>query len=148
LAINCLPEAEQANERKRLNKVLMRTRDQDGTWNDRVFPRSRAYGTAMSVLALLGEKVPTPPKVANANEDRLIPDLEFIYLADKQVTLDQTTIDLAKFDEWLGEEKFSAEPFTVIIHAIGDSRTGDVEIIKRAISKKFPECKLYIAIPN
>ena len=25
----------------------------DGTWNDRVFPRSASYGTAMSVLAIL-----------------------------------------------------------------------------------------------
>jgi hypothetical protein len=28
-------------------------RDADGTWNDRVFPRSASFGTAMSVLALL-----------------------------------------------------------------------------------------------
>jgi hypothetical protein len=41
--------------------VILRTRDGDGTWNDRVFPRSRNYGTAMIVLALLGEKTPIPP---------------------------------------------------------------------------------------
>ena len=35
---------------------------QGGTWNDRVFPRSRNYGTSMIVLALLGDKTPLPPK--------------------------------------------------------------------------------------
>ena len=29
----------------------MSVRDEDGTWNDRVFPRSAAYGTAVTVLA-------------------------------------------------------------------------------------------------
>ena len=59
-AIELLPEEDRAKERARLLKVLLKTRDDDGTWNDRVFARSRNYGTAMVVLALLGEKAPLP----------------------------------------------------------------------------------------
>lgn len=62
-AIEMLPAAERAKERERLLAVILKTRDADGTWNDRVFPRSRAYGTAMCVLALLGEQVPLPAKL-------------------------------------------------------------------------------------
>jgi len=60
-AIQVMPEAARAAERARLLPVILRTRDDDGTWNDRVFPRSRNYGTAMIVLALLGDKAPLPP---------------------------------------------------------------------------------------
>jgi hypothetical protein len=63
-AIQMLPEAERAKERQRLLQVILKTRDADGTWNDRVFDRSRAYGTAMIVLALLGDRAPLPPAVA------------------------------------------------------------------------------------
>ena len=34
----------------------------DGTWNDRVFDRSKGYGTAVVILALLGDKCLLPPK--------------------------------------------------------------------------------------
>ena len=50
-AIERLPEAERAAWRDRLNRLLMSVRDEDGSWNDRVFPRSAAYGTAVTVLA-------------------------------------------------------------------------------------------------
>lgn len=60
-AIQLLPEASRARERSRLLEVLLRTRDADGTWNDRVFDRSRAFGTAMVVLVLLGDRAPLPP---------------------------------------------------------------------------------------
>jgi hypothetical protein len=60
-AIQMLPEAQRAAERERLLKVILKTRDADGTWNDRVFDRSRAYGSAMIVLALLGDATPLPP---------------------------------------------------------------------------------------
>jgi hypothetical protein len=59
-AIEMLPAAERPAERERLLGVLLKTRDEDGTWNDRVFPRSKNYGTAMVVLALLGDKAPRP----------------------------------------------------------------------------------------
>ena len=38
--------------RRRLRALLWRTREEDGGWNDRVFPRSKAYATAMAVLAI------------------------------------------------------------------------------------------------
>lgn len=60
-AIGFLPEAARPRERERLREVVLKTRDPDDTWNDRVFPRSRAYGTAMALLTLLGERVPAPP---------------------------------------------------------------------------------------
>jgi hypothetical protein len=60
-AIEMLPKSERPKERKRLLEKLLRTRDADGTWNDRVFARSRAYGTSCAVLALLGEKMAMPP---------------------------------------------------------------------------------------
>lgn len=50
-AIERLPEAERAAWRDRLHRLLMSVRDEDGTWNDRVFSRSAAYGTAVTVLA-------------------------------------------------------------------------------------------------
>ncbi len=59
-AIELLPEKDRKQERARFLEKLLRTRDEDGTWNDRVFPRSRNYGTAMSILALLGERTPMP----------------------------------------------------------------------------------------
>jgi hypothetical protein len=61
-AIEMLPEKEREKQRERLLKVLLKTRDGDGTWNDRVFPRTRDYGTAMAVLVLLGDKVPPPAR--------------------------------------------------------------------------------------
>lgn len=60
-AIEFLPVEERARARERLFEAMLRTRDNDGTWNDRVFPRSRNFGTAMIVQALLGEAQPLPP---------------------------------------------------------------------------------------
>lgn len=64
-AIELLPPAARSRERARLKALLLRTRDPDGTWNDRVFPRSRNYGTAMAVTALLGERQVLPPGRTN-----------------------------------------------------------------------------------
>lgn len=52
LAIEFLPAEERPAMRERMAERLWKTRQEDGTWNDRVFPRSSAYGTAMSILAL------------------------------------------------------------------------------------------------
>jgi hypothetical protein len=60
-AIELLPEKQRAAERGKLLELILKTRDADGTWNDRVFPRSRGYCSAMVVLALLGDRVPLPP---------------------------------------------------------------------------------------
>lgn len=60
MAIELMPAAERAAERARLLQFIMRTRDDSGGWNDRHFPRSRSYGTAMVILSLLGERQPIP----------------------------------------------------------------------------------------
>ena len=74
-AIERLPEAERAAWRDRLNRLLMSVRDEDGSWNDRVFPRSAAYGTAVTVLALTApahaartRNMPAPPKAVKVKE--------------------------------------------------------------------------------
>jgi hypothetical protein len=62
-AIEMLPEKSRTKERDRLLEVILKTRDEDGTWNDRVFDRSKNYGTAMVLLALIGEKSPLPARL-------------------------------------------------------------------------------------
>ena len=65
LAIRMLPKEAQDAEFKKFTKVLMKTQDDDNTWNDRVFEQSKAYGTSMSLLALCRDSValPKPMKV-------------------------------------------------------------------------------------
>lgn len=60
-AIATLPEDQQAEQRSRLRESLLLTKETEDTWNDRVFERSKSFGTAMAILALLGDQVPTPP---------------------------------------------------------------------------------------
>ncbi len=52
-AIALLPAEEQPALAARFVAVLLKSRESDGSWNDRVFARSAAYSTAMSVLALI-----------------------------------------------------------------------------------------------
>ena len=59
-AIEFLPEADRPALRTKFRELLFKVRDEDGTWNDRVFPRSASFGTAMSVLAL-AEAAPARP---------------------------------------------------------------------------------------
>ncbi len=66
-AIELLPEPERPALREKFRELLFNVRDEDGTWNDRVFPRSAAFGTAMSVLALAeagGAVKPAPAQPA------------------------------------------------------------------------------------
>ena len=59
-----LPEADRPALRAKFRETLFKSRDADGTWNDRVFARSASFGTAMSLLALMeaGEAlVPAAP---------------------------------------------------------------------------------------
>jgi hypothetical protein len=65
-AIQMLPEKDRAAEREKLMRLVMKVRDKDGTWNDRVFERSRNYGTAMVVLILLDDHTPLPPALGKA----------------------------------------------------------------------------------
>jgi len=58
--IELLPEKARDELRARMLDTLLKTRDADGTWDDRVFPRTRNYGTSMAVLALLMDKAPMP----------------------------------------------------------------------------------------
>ncbi len=58
--IGHLPLEKQSAQYERFDALLLKTKDQDNTWNDRVFSRSAAFGTAMSILALNRQKlVPT-----------------------------------------------------------------------------------------
>ena len=60
-AIELLPEADRPEYRARLAEKLERVRDEEtGLWNDRVFKRSAAYGTAAAVLALSAPLLPPP----------------------------------------------------------------------------------------
>ena len=69
-AIEFLPEAERAGYRKRLLERLFQVQEQSGGWNDRVFPRSENFGTAMGLLAMLAPTLPHPtgwsPKAESA----------------------------------------------------------------------------------
>ena len=69
-AVELLPPERRERERARLLAVILRTRDEDGTWNDRVFPRSRNFGTAMIALALLGADSPAAPALRQATDAR------------------------------------------------------------------------------
>lgn len=60
-SIELLPEKARDELRARMLETLLKTRDEDGTWDDRVFPRTKNYGTSMAVLALLMDKAPMPP---------------------------------------------------------------------------------------
>jgi hypothetical protein len=51
-AIEQLPAAERPEYRRRVNVLLFSVREEDGSWNDRVFDRSASYGTAMAMMAM------------------------------------------------------------------------------------------------
>lgn len=60
-------EAEQRELRTRMLQHLARSRDDDGTWNDRHFDRSAGYGTAFALLTMHMPSVHRPfprPRVA------------------------------------------------------------------------------------
>lgn len=73
-AIELLPEGDRAARRDRLTAILFSVREPDGGWNDRVFPRSAAFGTAMVAEALrqrslgpaAGWKAPAKPEPAES----------------------------------------------------------------------------------
>lgn len=66
--VELLPEAERPALREKINKLLFSVRSPGGEWNDRVFPRSAGFGTAMAMLAI-GEgtwPAPAQPRLAAA----------------------------------------------------------------------------------
>lgn len=60
-AVEMLPERERDEYRRRINTLLFSVRLDDGTWNDRVFPRSANFGTSMALMAILMPTTPPPP---------------------------------------------------------------------------------------
>ena len=50
-----------------MQETLWRTRESDGGWNDRIFPRSKSYSTAMAMLALLAPTLKPVPKWISSN---------------------------------------------------------------------------------
>ncbi|MFM8873295.1 MAG: prenyltransferase/squalene oxidase repeat-containing protein [Phycisphaerales bacterium] len=67
-AVEMLPEAERGEYRRQLVQLLAAVRDADGTWDDRVFPRSRSFGTAMAIMALVRPDLPAPAAWATPSE--------------------------------------------------------------------------------
>ena len=59
LAVEQLPEQLRAEYRTRMQELLWRTIESNGSWNDRIFPRTQSYSTAMSVLALIAPSLPS-----------------------------------------------------------------------------------------
>lgn len=51
-AVELLPEADRPILREKINRLLFSVRSPGGEWNDRVFPRSAGFGTAMAMLAI------------------------------------------------------------------------------------------------
>jgi len=62
LALSLLPEAERKEWRVKYLGRLFQSRLPSGGWNDRVFDRSEAYGTAMALLSLVTASAPPPPR--------------------------------------------------------------------------------------
>ena len=60
-AVELLPEGDRPSLRAALNWLLWQTRTATGTWNDRVFARSAAYGTAMAIMSVEMPKHSAPP---------------------------------------------------------------------------------------
>jgi hypothetical protein len=59
-AVESLPEAERAEYRRQLSQLIFAVQDADGTWDDRVFPRTRNFGTAMAIMSLQRPSMPAP----------------------------------------------------------------------------------------
>ncbi len=72
-AIERLPKRDREEYRRRLAETIFSVQNEDGGWNDRVFPRSANYGTAMSMMALgMGDA----PKPAEWSAKPVAPDAD------------------------------------------------------------------------
>lgn len=60
VAVEMMPARERREYREKVEALIFRTRDDDGTWNDRVFDRSANYGTSMAVMGLMMRDVGMP----------------------------------------------------------------------------------------
>lgn len=61
-AIELLPRRDRAEYRRRLYDRLFSVRLENGTWNDRVFPRTASYGTSQALMVMLMPKLPEPAR--------------------------------------------------------------------------------------
>ncbi len=67
-AIEALPAAERAPLREQLYQLYWKTREADGGWNDREFPRSEGFGTAMAILGMLMPNLPEPARYVGSQQ--------------------------------------------------------------------------------
>ena len=74
LAVEALPEKERAPYRAKMRELLWRTIEGEGAWNDRIFPRTESYSTAMAILSLVAADLPTVPGWGEAAPDGKKPD--------------------------------------------------------------------------
>ena len=61
-AVELLPDPDRVEYRRRLRELLLATRGEDGTWNDRVFRQSAAYGTSVAVLSMMMPETQPPAR--------------------------------------------------------------------------------------
>ena len=61
-AVELLPDRDRAEYRRRVSDLLLATRSEDGTWNDRVFRQSAAYGTSVAVLSMMMPEAQPPAR--------------------------------------------------------------------------------------
>ncbi len=61
-AIELLPANERAEYRRRLLALLFSVRQEDGTWNDRVFPRTAAFGTSCALMVMQAPQAKAPAR--------------------------------------------------------------------------------------
>ncbi len=61
-AIELLPRDDRAEYRRRLYERLFSVKLENGTWNDRVFPRTASYGTSQALMVMLAPELPEPAR--------------------------------------------------------------------------------------
>ena len=61
-AVELLPDPDRAEYRRRVRELLLATRGEDGTWNDRIFQQSAAYGTSVAVLSMMMPETQVPAR--------------------------------------------------------------------------------------
>lgn len=68
-AIEMLPRRDRDEYRRRLGDLLFSVRAEDGSWNDRVFPRTANYGTSIAAMCLLMPDTPAPARLVEAAKE-------------------------------------------------------------------------------
>ena len=68
LAVEHLPENARPEYRTKMRDLLLRTIEPHGGWNDRIFPRTESYSTAMAVLSLIAKDLPQVVSWPNSSE--------------------------------------------------------------------------------